>query len=704
MTQSIAPVPPPAPPATEQKPPAGRRPNPAAPRPPRAGANQWRSIKRIAPWILIPLLLWWMFFSQSARDTFTVLGLLWESIHPVSRTIIGVTLGTAFQLAFAISFAILQFVAIFWFMSQTRVETIRPEDPKSVTFKDYWGQPNLVALVRQWIGLLADRRDFVKMGGKYINGILLYGPPGTGKTMLAKAMAGEAGIPFISIEGSGFRGMFWGVDVLRMVQFVGRAKKLAREYGACICYIDEIDAVGQSRGGVMGGRGGMGMGMGGMMGGGSGALTRLLYEMDGIEQPTFGDKIRARWHAFIGKEAPKKTWHVLFMGSTNRPEVLDAALLRPGRFDAKIQVDPPDRTGRREIVKGYLSRIKHKDVDVEAVVEDTPNATPAQIASAIGKDSVRIALSKGRDHVTQNDIDRAIDEQRYGLEQPIEEWDPVQRVQVAYHEAGHAVAQHYAMPDQRIVRVTIVRRGSALGFMHPVDRTEVHAMPIRRIVADVIVAMAGHVAVKLHMGEYWTGAYSDNEAIRGQIRHLYLLGYFGPPIGTWGDGAMPGWAERFWRVMEEQTETLLREHMPETEAIAQALLKQNTLTNPEVLALLHDNGWKAERFGDVPTAFPELLGRLIPPGLAAPMAVPQVAAPSTYVQLPPDETAMTASHAEVVAIASPTPSTKPTRMIKPPRPQDFAERQRQYQQAEGARASQPADPSPAHSDPDAPAT
>lgn len=164
---------------------------------------------------------------------------------------------------------------------------------------------------------------------------------------------------------------------------------------------------------------------------------------------------------------------------------------------------------------------------------------------------------------------------------------------------------------------------------------------------------------------------------------------------------MPGWAERFWRVMEEQTEVLLREHMSETEAIAQALLTQNTLTNPEVLALLHDNGWKAERYGDIPTAFPELLGRLVPPGLAAPMAVPQVAAPSTYVQLPPDEMALTASHAEVVAIASPSPSTKPTRMIKPPRPQDFAERQRQYQQAEGARASQPADPAPAESEPPA---
>ncbi len=681
MTQSIAPVPPPAPPANPQKTPTGRKPSTDTLKQPSVWANLWRAIKRIAPWILIPLFLWWMFFSQSARDTFTLLGLLWESIHPVSRAIIAGTLGTAFQLAFAISFAILQFVAIFWFMSQTRVETIRPEDPKSVTFKDYWGQPNLVALVRQWISLLADRRDFVKMGGKYINGILLYGPPGTGKTMLAKAMAGEAGIPFLSIEGSGFRGMFWGVDVLRMVQFVGKAKKLAREYGACICYIDEIDAVGQSRGGVMGGRGGMGMGMGGMMGGGSGALTRLLYEMDGIEQPSFGDKIKGRWFRFIGKEAPKKTWHVLFMGSTNRPEVLDAALLRPGRFDAKIQVDPPDRTGRREIIRGYLGRIKHKDVDVEAVVEDTPHATPAQIASAIGKDAVRIALSKGRDHVVQNDIDRAIDEQRYGLEQPIEEWDPVQRVQVAYHEAGHAVAQHYAMPDRRIVRVTIVRRGGEnyLGFMHPVDRTEIYSEPVRRIVANVIVAMAGHVAVKLHMGEYWTGAYSDNDGIRWYIRKLYMLGYFGPPTSPWGDNGMPAWAERFWRIMEEQTETLLRAHMAETEAITKALLEHNTLTNPEVMALLSDNGWRPGRIDDIPTAFPELLHHVTGTAAIAAPATPMVAAPTTLVQLPAgDVPAPMAAHAEVVAVRS-EKSTRSARMIPPPRPKDFAQQQLQFQ-------------------------
>ena len=169
----------------------------------------WRFIRAAAPWAALVGLLGWMW------------------VNPEVLNVVLLILGFVAQIVFALFYAIIQFVAIFWFMSRSKVEVIKPEDPKAVTFNDYWGQPALVRLVRQWISLLSDRDQFVKMGGKYINGILLYGPPGTGKTMLAKAMAGEAGIPFISIEGSGFRAMFWGVDVLKMIWFVGRAKKLA---------------------------------------------------------------------------------------------------------------------------------------------------------------------------------------------------------------------------------------------------------------------------------------------------------------------------------------------------------------------------------------------------------------------------------------------------------------------------------------------
>lgn len=517
----------------------------------------------------------------------------WAYQDPEILNLILIGLSFILQILFAIAFVIIQFVAIFWFMAQTKVEVIRPGDPKQVTFADYKGQPHLLKLVQQWISLLSDRRQFQEMGGRFINGLLLYGEPGTGKTLLAKAMAGEAGVAFISIEGSGFRAMFWGVDVLRMIWFVRKARKLAREFGACIAYIDEIDAVGMSRGGVMDGQGQTGVGMGGGFPffGGSGALTRLLYEMDGIGEQTRWEKWRAKWCQWRKKPIPPRNWHVLFLGSTNRPDVLDPALTRPGRFDRTIVVDKPDRSGRREIIKYYLSKIKHDDtVDVEAIVSDTAWATPAKIMSALTKDAVRLALFDGRDRVSQRDIELAFQEQAMGLENPIEEMQEDQRRQVAYHEAGHAVAQHYLRPDERIVRVSIVRRSEALGYVLPVPNYDIYALPLRTIVADIMVSLAGHVAVKVFLGEYWTGAHSDFQQIRNRVWTLASLGYFGPPIAdptflARGDLKLPE-VERFWEQAEEGVEKLLRQHARQVEAVAQALLARGDLTGRECLEIM----------------------------------------------------------------------------------------------------------------------
>jgi cell division protease FtsH len=542
----------------------------------------------------------WAASGKAIRFFFGVIGwaafnglIYWAVINPEVLNILLVALMFAFRILFVIFFAIIQFVAIFWFMAQSRVEVIRPGDPKQVTFDDYKGQPNLIKMVRQWISLLSDRSKFQKMGGQFINGLLLYGEPGTGKTLLAKAMAGEAGIAFISIEGSGFRAMFWGVDVLKMIRFIGRARKLAREYGACIAYIDEIDAVGMSRGGVMGGQGGVGMGMGGMMGAGTGALTRLLYEMDGISELSRWEKLRARWYQFRKKPVPPRDWHVLFMGSTNRPDVLDPALTRPGRFDRTVVVNKPDRSGRREMVKYYLNKIKTDEtVDLEAIVSDTSWATPARIMSAITKDSVRLALFDGREQVSQHDIELAFQEQAMGLENPIEEMEEDQRRQVAYHEAGHAIIQYYLRPDQRIVRVSIVRRSEALGYVLPVPNYDIYALPLRSFLADIMVSMAGHVATKIFLGEYWTGATSDFQQVRGRLWQLAHYGYFGPPLDM---QLQPGMSlakdktevvERFWRKLEEQTEKILIQHSAEVHAVGQALLEHNDLTGKQCIEII----------------------------------------------------------------------------------------------------------------------
>lgn len=550
----------------------------------------------------------WAAAGKPVRFFFGILGwaafnglVYWAIINPEVLNLILVVLGFVFQIVFALGFAVMQFVAIFWFMSRSRVEIIRPGDPKQITFDDYMGQPNLLKMVRQWISLLSDRTQFQKMGGQFINGLLLAGEPGTGKTLLAKAMAGEAGIAFISMEGSGFRAMFWGVDVLKMIRFISQARKLAKEYGACIAYIDEIDAVGTSRGSVMGGQGGMMGGMGGMMGGGTGALTRLLYEMDGITELTGWEKLRARWYQLRKKPVPPRDWHILFMGSTNRPDVLDPALTRPGRFDRTVVVNKPDRGGRRAIVTYYLNKIRTDEtIDIDAIVSDTAWATPARIMSAITKDAVRLALFDDRDRVAQHDIELAFQEQAMGLENPIEEMQEDQRRQVAYHEAGHAIVQYYLRPDERIVRVSIVRRSEALGYVLPVPNYDIYALPLRTFVADILVSMAGHVATKLFLGEYWTGATSDFQNVRGRLWQLAHYGYFGPPlnidqVGAQGKDKMDV-VEKFWKILEEQTEKILAKYSAEVHAVAQALLDHNDLTGKQCIEVIKAAATTTETF------------------------------------------------------------------------------------------------------------
>jgi cell division protease FtsH len=529
------------------------------------------------------------------------------------------TVSFILQLITILSINILMFVGIFWFMSRSKTEVILPGDPKVLTLEDYKGQKQLVKLVKEWISLLSDRTEFQKMGGNFINGLLLYGPPGTGKTMLAKCMAGEAGIAFMSMEGSGFRAMFWGVDVLKMVQFCRKARNLAKDYGACIAYIDEIDAVGASRGGVMGGGGMMGM-----MGSGSGSLTRLLYEMDGIGELSRWEKLEGRIYKLLGKKPPPRHWHVLYMGSTNRPDVLDPALTRPGRFDRSIEVSVPDKTGRREIVQYYLSKIAHDDtIDVEAIVADTQGNTPALIMAAITKDAVRIALFARRNKVSQQDIDLSLQEQYFGIERPIEEMEEDQRSSVAYHEAGHAVAQHYLMPDQRIVRVTIIRRGDALGYVQPVDTKEWHVEPLRRRVLDIMVSFAGSVAEKVFFGETTSGNGGDYANIRFNLWVLAVSGMFGPVLNgrasRIGQVGKPLDLDQFpeikeyWKLLENQVEQLLISHAAEVHAVANALLIQQSLNSREVVEIIENARSEAVAQGkQVPEGLPPMMMKLLP--------------------------------------------------------------------------------------------
>jgi cell division protease FtsH len=316
--------------------------------------------------------------------------------------------------------------------------------------------------------------------------------------------------------------------------------------------------------------------------------------MDGINELSRSEKLRARWYQLRRKPVPPRNWHILFMGSTNRPDVLDPALTRPGRFDRTVVVNKPDRAGRREMVKYYINKIKtDESVDIEAIVSDTSWATPARIMSAITKDAVRLALFDGRERVAQHDVELAFQEQAMGLENPIEEMQEDQRRQVAYHEAGHAVVQYYLRPEERIVRVSIVRRSEALGYVLPVPNYDMYAEPLRNFIADILVSMAGHVSVKLFLGEYWTGATGDFQNVRAKLWQLAHFGYFGPPIaldGTYGVGQnfsdKSQDVQKLWQKLETTTEELLITHRNEVEAVTRALLEHNDLTGKQCIEII----------------------------------------------------------------------------------------------------------------------
>ncbi|MFQ5931499.1 MAG: AAA family ATPase, partial [Nitrospiraceae bacterium] len=334
------------------------------------------------------------------------------------------------RMAFMIAFAIMQFVAIFWFLARSRMYTIYPGS-EGVTFKDYRGQPELVEQARQIVTLVKGVKRFEQMGGEPLNGLLLEGPPGTGKTWLAQAISTEAGVPFFFVDASSLQAMFIGVGPMKVMRMYSKARKAANEYGAAIVFIDEIDAIATSRGGVSGGQvqGGM---MGGFFGGmGSmGLLSTMLVEMSGFSlDHGFRAKI-ARLRHFLRAlpqrllrmpipPMPRPHKRVLTIGATNRIAALDPALLRPGRFDKKIRVDPPTMEGRKDILRYYLAKMAHDDtIDVDVLASDTPGFTPADLKYLLNE-ALRRALFDGRERMNYEDFRTAMPEHTLGLRQPI---------------------------------------------------------------------------------------------------------------------------------------------------------------------------------------------------------------------------------------------------------------------------------------------
>jgi cell division protease FtsH len=348
-----------------------------------------------------------------------------------------------------------------------------------ITFKDVAGLDEAKAEVMEVVDFLKDPKKYTKLGGKLPKGVLLVGPPGTGKTLLAKAVAGEADVPFFSISGSDFVEMFVGVGAARVRDLF----KQAKEKAPCIIFIDEIDAVGRSRG------------KGFMMGANDereNTLNQLLVEMDGFAT----DK------------------GVILMAATNRADVLDTALLRPGRFDRQIVVDKPDLKGRIDIFTVHTKNLSlSPDVNLKALASQTPGFAGAEIANA-ANEAALLASRRGKQSIEMKDFEDAIERVIAGLEKKNKVINPREKEIVAYHEAGHAIVSWMMPENDPVQKISIVPRGvSALGYTLNIPLEDRYLMTRNELVARICGLLGGRIAEEIIFGEISTGAQNDLERV-----------------------------------------------------------------------------------------------------------------------------------------------------------------------------------------------
>ena len=439
-----------------------------------------------------------------------------------------------------------------------------------ITFEDVAGLDEAKEEIKEIVEFLKNPGKFTKLGGKIPKGALLVGPPGTGKTLLAKAVAGEAAVPFFSLSGSDFVEMFVGVGAARVRDLF----KQAKEKAPCIVFIDEIDAIGRSRG------------RGQMPGANDereNTLNSLLVEMDGFATDS----------------------GVIILAATNRPDVLDSALLRPGRFDRQISIDKPDINGREHIFKVHLKPIKiSKDLDIKKLAAQTPGFAGAEIAN-VCNEAALIAARKEKTEVGLKDFEDAIDRVIGGLEKKNKIISPEEKKIVAYHEAGHAVAGWYLEHADPLVKVSIVPRGvAALGYAQYLPK-EQFLYQTDQLMDEMCMAFGGRVAEDIVFDKISTGALSDLERITKLAYSIVTVYGMNKVIGNlsfydskqseynfqkpYSDATAEKIDMEVKKVITEcydRTRALLSQHREKLEIIAKELLEKEILFQSDLERLI----------------------------------------------------------------------------------------------------------------------
>ncbi|HSK15615.1 MAG TPA: ATP-dependent zinc metalloprotease FtsH [Gaiellaceae bacterium] len=484
---------------------------------------------------------------------------------------------------------------------KSRAKRMAPDSPK-ITFKDVAGVDEAVEELHEIKEFLENPKKFQALGARIPKGVLLYGPPGTGKTLLARSVAGEAGVPFFSISGSDFVEMFVGVGASRVRDLFEQAKQAS----PCIIFMDEIDAVGRHRG----------AGLGGGHDEREQTLNQLLVEMDGFEMKD----------------------NIILIAATNRPDILDPALLRPGRFDRQIVVDRPDRNGRRKILEVHTKgKPIDPSIDLDTLAAATPGFTGADLANLVNE-SALLAARHGKKTIGDLELEEGIMRVIAGPEKKTRLLSEHERKVTAYHEMGHALVGHYLPNCDPVHKISIISRGQALGYTISLPAEDKFLTTKQALMDQMAMTLGGRAAEELVFHEVTTGAANDIEKVTATSKHMVMRYGMSEKLGPRLLGrnhdqpflgremnAEPDYSEEIAREIDDEirrvieeahdrARSVLNEHMEELHQLSVLLIERETIDKDEFERLLA---------GEAPgSVFPEPESE--PEAEAAPEAKPRV--------------------------------------------------------------------------------